>query len=74
MDRSPTKPLPQIIVNNANKILDPLNADGSITWHPLDRLQGHILLQSQSALKLEKVDIRFEGSFIISTVIPETMY
>lgn len=65
MDPSHTKPLLQIFVNNAKKKLDPLNYDGTIMWHPLDRLEGHILLQSQFPLKLEKVDIRFEGSVLL---------
>lgn len=59
------KPTLHIFVNDSHKQQDPSDSSKKIMWHPLDRLEGHILLQSQVPLKLEKVDIRFEGSALI---------
>lgn len=61
MESVRTQPAIRIPINHSNKLNDLLTCNEIITGNSVDRLDGHDLINSATPLKLEKVDIRFEG-------------
>jgi hypothetical protein len=62
MGSQPGQFIIRIIVKDSHKRQDPLSTEETVVWHTLDRLEGHVIIQSAVPLTLDKVDMRIEGN------------
>jgi len=42
--------------------LNTLGSDHTRVWHPLDELEGHVIIKSSDALNIERIIISLEGT------------
>jgi hypothetical protein len=61
MNSHPGQPTIRIAVKDSHKRHNLLDPKETVVWHPLDRLEGHIIIQSAAPLTFDKVDLRLEG-------------
>lgn len=51
----------QIFINEADKRQNSSDLSEDLVWHPLDRLEGHVIIQSPVPLAFDRVLLRLEG-------------
>lgn len=52
----------RIVLKETRKRQNLLDLREAMIWHPLDRLEGHVIIQSAVPLTFDKVELRLEGT------------
>jgi hypothetical protein len=61
MAEQSTSKLLHIDVNDFPRTQNSLRAIPKLIWHPLDHMNGHVVIKSPVALDIEKITINLEG-------------
>jgi hypothetical protein len=51
----------RVDVNDFSKDQNPSNSERRVIWHPLEQMNGHIVIKSPRVLDIEKISVYFEG-------------